>query len=65
MNNVEVVIDTLNSLQNYGIHSFKEYVPEGSDYFHPTLGRAHIIREEKMGATENQALTIQKRSLKP
>ena len=27
--------------QDYGIHSFKECVPEGSDYFQQTLERAH------------------------
>ena len=25
--------------QDHGIHSFEEYVPEGSDYFQQTLGR--------------------------
>ena len=57
--------------QDHGIHSFDECVPEGSDYLQQTLGRVHtrrkaqlIIREEKMGATEDQALMIQRRSLK-
>ena len=27
--------------QDHGIHSFKECVPEGSDYFQQTLGRVH------------------------
>ena len=27
--------------QDHGIHSFEECVPEGSDYFQQTLGRAH------------------------
>ena len=45
-------------------HSFEECMPEGSDYLQQTLGRVHteearlIIREEKMGAIEDQALTI-------
>ena len=30
--------------QNHGIHSFEECVPEGSDYFQQTLGRAHTRR---------------------
>ena len=30
--------------QDHGIHSFKECVPEGSDYFQETLGRAHTRR---------------------
>ena len=57
--------------QDHGIHSFKEYVPKWSDYLQQTLGRAHIedeaqaiIREEKMGAIEDQVLTIERRSLK-
>ena len=39
--NVDVVITTLNGLLGSWVHSFKECVPEGSDYFHQTLGRAH------------------------
>ena len=31
--NAEVVMATLNGLRDHGIHSFKECVPEGSDYF--------------------------------
>ena len=51
--------------QDHGIHSFKECVPEGSDYLQQTLGRVHKRRrEKKMGATEDQALMIQRRSLK-
>ena len=56
--------------QDHGIHSFEECVPEGSDYLQQNLGRLHtrrsslIIREEKMGATKDQALSIQIRSLK-
>ena len=30
--------------QDHGIHSFKECVPEGSDYFEKTLGKEHIRR---------------------
>ena len=30
--------------QDHGIHSFKECVPEGSDYFQQTLRRAHTRR---------------------
>ena len=48
--------------QDRGIHSFKECVPEGSDYFQKTLEEE--AQEEKVGATEDQALTIQRRSLK-
>ena len=36
--NAEVVITTLNGLPR-SWDSFKECVPEGSDYFHQTLGR--------------------------
>ena len=53
--------------QDHGINSFKECVPEGSDDFQQTLEHEEaqlIIREEKMGATEDQSLTIQRRSLK-
>ena len=55
--------------QDHGIHSFKECVPEGSDYLQLleecTQEEARlIIREENMGAIEYQALTIQRRSLK-
>ena len=57
--------------QDHGIHSFKECVPEGSDYFQRTLGRSHtweearlIIREKTMGATEDQDFMIQRRYLK-
>ena len=46
--------------QDHEIHSFDECVPEGSDYFQQTLCREHIeeeapliIREEKMGETED------------
>ena len=55
---------------DHGIHSFEECVPEGSDYLQHTLEECTqeeawlIIREEKMGAAEDQALTIQRRSLK-
>ena len=31
--NAEIVITTLMASQDHGIHSFKECVPEGSDYF--------------------------------
>ena len=37
--------------QDRGIRSFKECVPEGSNYFQQTLRR-----EEKMGTNEDQAL---------
>ena len=56
--------------QDHGIHSFKECVPEGSDYLYQTLEECTqeearlIIREKKMGTTEDQYLTIQRRSLK-
>ena len=30
--------------QDLGIHSFEEFVPEGSDYFQHTLGREHTRR---------------------
>ena len=30
--------------QDHGIHSFKECVPEGSDYLQQTLGRVHTRR---------------------
>ena len=56
--------------QDHGIHSFDECMPNGSDYFKHTLEYCTqeeaqlIIIEEKMGATKDQALTIQKRSLK-
>ena len=33
--------------QDYGIHSFKECVPEGSDYFQQTLGRRRILNHKK------------------
>ena len=50
---------------DHGIHSFEECVPEGSDYLQQTLGRVHTRRREKnKGATEDQALMIQRRSLK-
>ena len=54
--------------QDHGIHSFKECVLEGSDYF-SRLWEEHTqeeaqLREKKMGATEDQALTIKTRSLK-
>ena len=49
--------------QDHRIHSFKECVLEGSDYFQQTLGRrrslTHKKRRRKMGAIEDQALTIQ------
>ena len=48
--------------QDHGIHSFEECVPKGSDYFQHTLEEEEarlIIREEKMGASEYQALMIQ------
>ena len=32
------------SSQDHGIHSFKEFVPEESDYLQQTLGRAHTRR---------------------
>ena len=47
--------------QDRGIHSFKECVPEGSDYFQQTLGRRRSLnhrREEKMGAIEDQEKKI-------
>ena len=54
--------------QDHRIHSFKDCVPEGSNYFQQTLGRrrslSHKKRRRKMGAIEDQALTIQRRSLK-
>ena len=55
--------------QDHGIHSFKECVPEGSDYLQLleecTQEEARlIIREEKMVASKDQALMIQRRSLK-
>ena len=56
--------------QDHGIHSFKECVLEGSDYLHRFCKEwtqeedQIIIREENMGETEDQALTIQRRSLK-
>ena len=36
--------------QDHGIHSFKEYVPEGSDYFQQTLWRAHT----RLSSTHNK-----------
>ena len=66
--NAEVVIATLNGLPGSWIHSCKECVPEGSNYFRQTLGRrrssSHKKRRRKMEAIEDQALTIQRRSLK-
>ena len=56
--------------QDHGIHSFEECVLEGSDYFQQTLEEhtqdeaRSIRREEKMGETKDQALMIQRRSLK-
>ena len=53
--------------QDHGIHSFKECVLEGSDYFSRLWEEEEarlIRREEKMGEIEDQALTIQRRSLK-
>ena len=53
--------------QDHGIHSFVECVLEGSDYFQQTLGRVHKRKgssQEKMGATEDQALKIQRISQK-
>ena len=56
--------------KDHGIDSFEECVPEGSDYFQRTLEEhtqdeyRSVIREEKMGETEDQALMIQRRSLK-
>ena len=51
--------------QDHEIHSFKECVPEGSEitfnrlWEECTQEEARLImREEKMGATEDQALTI-------
>ena len=58
--NAEVVIATLNGLPGSWIHSCKEFVLEGSNYFQQTLGR----RRSSMEAIEDQALTIQRRSLK-
>ena len=55
------------AFQDRGIHSFKECVPEGSDYFQQTLGEEEALpirREEKMGAIEDQDLAIQRISLK-
>ena len=54
--------------QDHGIHSFEECVP--GDYFSRlweecTQEEAQlIIREKKMGAIEDQALMIQRTSLK-
>ena len=54
---------------DHGIHSFEECVPEGSDYLQQTLEECTqedaqlIIREEKIGAIEDQALTIHRISL--
>ena len=42
--------------QDHGIHSCKECVPEGSNYFQQTLGR----RRSSLEAIEDQALTIQR-----
>ena len=46
--------------QDHGIHSFKQCVPEGSDYLQHTLERECtqeearlIIREKKMGANKD------------
>ena len=39
--NAEIVITTLMASQHHGIHSFKECVPEGSDYLQQTLGIGH------------------------
>ena len=56
--------------QDHGIYSFEECVPEGIDYLQQTLEECTqdearpIIREEKMGETDDQDLTIQRRSLK-
>ena len=33
--------------QDHGIHSFKECVPEGSDYFQQTLGRRRSLTHNK------------------
>ena len=43
----EVVIATLNGIQDHGIHSVKECVPEGSDYFQQTLGRRRSSTHNK------------------
>ena len=49
--------------QDHGIHSCKECVPEGNNYFQQTLGRrrssSHKKRRRKIEAIEDQALTIQ------
>ena len=53
--------------QDRRIHSFEECVPEESDYFHRLReenSQEEEAQEEKVGATEDQALTIQRRSLK-
>ena len=55
------------AFKDHGIHSCEEYVLEGSDSFNTLWEEEEaqlIIREKKMGATEDQALTIQRRSLK-
>ena len=56
---------------DHGIHSCDECVLKGSDYFQQTLEEHTqeeearlIIRKENMGATKDQDLTIQRRSLK-
>ena len=53
--------------EDHGIHSCEEFVPEEVINFSRLWEEEEarlIIREEKMGATEDQALTIQGRSLK-
>ena len=48
--------------QDRRIHSFKECVPEGSDYISAD-SQEEESQEEKVEATEDQALSIQRRSL--
>ena len=51
--------------QDHGIHSFKEVIAFSKIWEEHTQEEARlIIRENKMGATEDQALTIQRRFLK-
>ena len=55
---------------DHGIHSFEECVPEGSDYLSRlweefTQEETQLINKRREdGATEDQALMIQRRSLK-
>ena len=45
--NVEVMMATLNGLPG-SWNSFKECVPEGSDYFQQTLGRIRSLNHKKI-----------------